>query len=41
MILKAIIIAAAGYLLGNLNGAILISRLLVHYVLRRHGRGNA
>lgn len=41
MILKAIIIAAAGYLLGNLNGAILISRLLVHDDVRRHGSGNA
>lgn len=41
MILKAILIAAAGYLLGNLNGAILISKLLVHDDVRRHGSGNA
>ena len=35
------ITAAAGYLLGNLNGAILMSRLLLHEDVRSHGSGNA
>lgn len=35
------IIIAAGYLLGNLNGAILISRFIMHDDVRRHGSGNA
>ena len=30
-----------GYLLGNLNGSVLISRLVVHDDVRRHGSGNA
>ena len=41
MVLKILLIAAAGYLLGNLNGAILISRALEHDDVRRHGSGNA
>lgn len=41
MVLKLFIIAAAGYLLGNLNGAILISRLVQHDDVRSHGSGNA
>lgn len=31
----------AGYLLGNLNGAILISKYIVHDDVRQHGSGNA
>ena len=41
MVLKLFIIAAVGYLLGNLNGAILISRLVQHDDVRSHGSGNA
>lgn len=41
MAVKALIIVITGYLLGNLNGAILISRLLAHDDVRRHGSGNA
>jgi len=32
---------AAGYLLGNLNGSVLMSRLLAHDDVRSHGSGNA
>ena len=41
MVVNAVIIVIVSYLLGNLNGAILISRLLVHDDVRRHGSGNA
>ena len=41
MLLKLFIIAAFSYLLGNLNGAILISRLVQHDDVRSHGSGNA
>lgn len=41
MVLKLLIVVAAGYLLGNLNGAIIISRLVQHDDVRRHGSGNA
>ena len=41
MILKAIIIAAAGYLLGNLNGAVVVSRIVAHEDVRTKGSGNA
>ena len=41
MAVKALIIVIVSYLLGNLNGAILISRLLVHDDVRKHGSGNA
>ena len=33
--------ALLGYLFGNLNGAILISRLVKHEDVRTHGSGNA
>ena len=33
--------ALLGYLFGNLNGAILISRLVMHEDVRTHGSGNA
>lgn len=41
MVLRVVVIILASYFLGNLNGAILISRLLVHDDVRRHGSGNA
>ena len=41
MVLRVVVIILASYFLGNLNGAILISRLLVHDEVRRHGSGNA
>ena len=41
MAVKLLIIVIVSYLLGNLNGAILISRLLAHDDVRRHGSGNA
>ncbi len=38
----AIVIAAvAGYLLGNLNGSVVTSRLVAHDDVRSHGSGNA
>ncbi len=36
-----VLTAAAGYLLGNLNGAILVSKLLLREDVRTHGSGNA
>ena len=41
MILSVLIVLLAGYFLGNINGAILISRFLVHDDVRTHGSGNA
>lgn len=41
MAVKALIIVIVSYFLGDLNGAILISRLMVHDDVRRHGSGNA
>lgn len=41
MILAIIITAVAAYCLGNLNGAVLISKLLEKDDVRRHGSGNA
>lgn len=41
MILLVLVIIAASYLLGNLNGAILISKFIVHDDVRTHGSGNA
>lgn len=35
------LVAVAGYLLGNLNGAILISKLFLREDVREHGSGNA
>ena len=40
-ILKWIIIIAASYFLGNINGAIITSRYLMHDDVRNHGSGNA
>lgn len=41
MILSVLIIIVVSYLLGNINGAILISKFLVHDDVRTHGSGNA
>lgn len=41
MVIRALIVIAAGYLLGNLNGAVLLSKMLAHDDVRRHGSGNA
>ena len=41
MALFVILIFAAAYLLGNLNGAIVISRLVAHEDVRTKGSGNA
>lgn len=41
MILSIVGILLISYALGNLNGAIIISRLLVHDDVRNHGSGNA
>ncbi len=41
MAINVLIIIVVSYFLGNLNGAILLSRLLVHDDVRRHGSGNA
>ena len=41
MIFAILVIIAAGYLLGNINGAILVSKFLVHDDVRTHGSGNA
>lgn len=39
--LSAAITAVLGYLLGNVNGSVIISRLLAHDDVRSHGSGNA
>ena len=36
-----VLLAVAGYLLGNLNGAILISKFILKEDVRNHGSGNA
>lgn len=41
MKLSMLLIPLIGYLLGNLNGAVLISKLIAHDDVRRHGSGNA
>ena len=41
MILSVLLILAVGYLLGNLNGAIWVSKSIVHDDVRTHGSGNA
>ena len=38
---KLVVIGVLGYLLGNFNGAILISRLFSHEDVRKRGSGNA
>ena len=41
MVISIVITAVAAYLLGNLNGAVLISRLVAHEDVRTKGSGNA
>ena len=41
MLLSIVIAAVAAYLLGNLNGAVVTSRLVAHDDVRTHGSGNA
>lgn len=41
MFIRALITVAVSYLLGNLNGAILLSKMIAHDDVRRHGSGNA
>ncbi len=41
MLGKLIIVAVTGYLLGNVNGAILVSKLTYRDDVRKHGSGNA
>ena len=41
MILSIVITAVAAYFLGNLNGAVLISRAVAHEDVRTKGSGNA
>lgn len=41
MAVKLILIAVAAYFLGNLNGAIVVSRLIAHEDIRTKGSGNA
>ena len=41
MFIRALITVVVSYLLGNLNGAILISKMIAHDDVRRHGSGNA
>ena len=36
-----ILVIVLGYALGNLNGALIISKLLMHDDVRTHGSGNA
>ena len=41
MVLSVILTAAVAYLLGNLNGAVVVSRLVAHEDVRTKGSGNA
>ena len=41
MVLSIVITAVAAYLLGNLNGAVVVSRLVAHEDVRTKGSGNA
>ena len=36
-----ILVIVLGYALGNLNGALLVSKLFIHDDVRTHGSGNA
>ena len=40
-LLGALLVIAAGYLLGSINSSIIISKLLYRDDIRRHGSGNA
>ena len=41
MFIRAVITVAVGYLLGNLNGAVWLSKMIAHDDVRCHGSGNA
>ena len=41
MVLSVILTAVIAYLLGNVNGAIVVSRIIAHEDVRTHGSGNA
>ena len=41
MVISVILAAVIGYLLGNLNGAVVVSRLVAHEDVRTKGSGNA
>lgn len=41
MIIAILVILAISYLMGNINGAILISKFVIHDDVRTHGSGNA
>lgn len=41
MFIRAVITVAVGYLLGNLNGAVWLSKMIAHDDVRSHGSGNA
>ena len=41
MLYRVVIAALGSYLLGNLNGAVIVSRVMAHEDVRSHGRGNA
>ena len=41
MVVRAILTAVIAYLLGNLNGAVVVSRLVAHEDVRTKGSGNA
>lgn len=41
MVLSIVIAAVAAYLLGNLNGAVVVSRIVAHEDVRTRGSGNA
>ena len=41
MVLSAILVFVVAYLLGNLNGAVVVSRLVAHEDVRTKGSGNA
>ena len=38
---RVVIVALGSYLLGNLNGAVIVSRVMAHEDVRSHGSGNA
>ena len=41
MVFPILVVALAGYLLGNLNGSVFVSQLIVDDDVRNHGSGNA
>ena len=41
MFIRAVITVAVSYLLGNLNGAVWLSKMIAHDDVRCHGSGNA